>query len=221
MTTHANSTERSSTGRRSSRLLLGAACAAALTSAVVLGVPLASAATRPPREPAVVPTSDIVGTGSFTCKTATGEVGYSPASGSGTASSATPQTISIWFDASGCSGKGQPVPKTVLASMSFPSTQGTTCPLFNTFGSNATLNLAYNYPPVPATMIDPSVVTGVTISDPTASPYWTLTGTVTQGSYLGSSFSVMIKPNGIGTESCASPGITSEYIARLQGLLNV
>ena len=183
-----------------------------------MGGSLAAAATRSPRVPAMTPTSAVVGTGLINCAVATGEVGYSPASISGGTSA---ETVSIWFKATKCSPASStttPVPKSVIGSMSFSAIQGSTCPQLGALGSG-TLNLAYNYPPVAGTVIDPSVATPVTVTE--SGPYWDLAGAVTQGSYPDPSpttFTIDLKPNVIGGQSC-SIGITSEYIARAQGLL--
>jgi hypothetical protein len=204
------------TGRRSTKLLVGAA-GAALIASTAMGGSLATAATHAAPRTSVVPKTDIVGSGLVTCTAATGEVGYSPASQAGGAS---PLTISIWFKATDCSG-GQPTPKTVIGSMSFQRENG--CPLLSPPALGAgTLNLAYNYPPVPNPMIDPSVAPNTTVTQ--SGPYWVLTGQVTAGSYPDSSpnLQIWLKPNVIGAQNCKT-GITSEYIARAQapGLVNI
>jgi hypothetical protein len=198
------------------QLFLCAAGTAAIAS-TALGVPLASAATHPAQVRPLTPTSAVVGTGLVNCAVTTGEVGYSPASISGGTSA---ETISIWFKSTKCSAAAtgtKPVPTSVIASMSFSSIQGNACPLLGTLGKG-TLNLTYNYPGVPSTVIDPSVAQSVTVTE--LGPYWKLAGQVTQGSYIDPSptFSVELKPNGIGTQGCPN-GITSEYIARSQGPL--
>jgi hypothetical protein len=201
---------------RAVKLVLGGAAAAAIAS-TALGGSLATAATHSSRGPAVTPTTDIVGTGLVDCKAATGEVGYSPASISGGTS---PMMISIWFKATDC-GSGSPIPKSVVGSISFESAQGNACPLLGFLGQG-TLNLAYNYPPVPNPMIDPSVATSVSVTQ--SGPYWTLKGAVQWGSYATNpptAFTISLKPNVIGSQTCGN-GITSEYIARSNGpLLNI
>jgi hypothetical protein len=191
---------------RGAKLLLGAGAIVIASSA--MGGPLASAATHSSDRLTVVPTNDIVGAGLVQCTKATGEVGYSPASIAGGGG---PLTISIWFRATGCSS-GQPTPKTVIGSMSFQTTN--TCPLLSppALGSG-TLNLAYNYPPVPNPMIDPSVGQNVTVTQ--SGPYWVLTGSVV-GSYPSSNLQIWLKPVPIGGQNCGT-GITSEYISRTQG----
>ena len=202
-------------GRTAKLLLCGAAAAAIASTA--LGATLATAATNPSRV-AVVPTSDIVGTGLVNCAAATGEVGYSPASKAGGAS---PLTINIWFVATKCipapGSKTSPVPKSVIGSISVQTTNG--CPLGGTFGQG-TLDLTYNYPGVPNPMVDPSSATNVTLSNIGTTPFWTLTpapapnpGLV--GSYPSNTFHISFKPNVI-AGNCKS-GITSEYIARANG----
>ncbi|HEY2579338.1 MAG TPA: hypothetical protein VGI74_23770 [Streptosporangiaceae bacterium] len=204
-------------GRTAKLVLCGVAAAAIASTA--LGGSLATAATHPARGPAVVPTSDIVGTGLVNCAAATGEVGYSPASKAGGMS---PLVINIWFQATDCTpapgSKTSPVPKTVIGSISVQTKN--TCPLGGVFGTG-TLDLAYNYPGVPNPMIDPSAATNVTLSDIGTTPFWTLTGAVTSGSYIDpvttppTTFTISFKPNVI-AGNCQS-GITSEYIARSNG----
>jgi len=204
---------------RAVRLLLMAAGVVALTATAVT-VPVAVAGTHPSREVAVPPTNDIVGTGLVDCAAATGEVGYSPASKAGAT-----YTVSIWFVATKCSaaaGGATPVPKTVIGSMSFTATG---CPLSGQFGTG-TLNLTYNYPPVPNPMIDPSVAPNTTVTDgPPITPFWTLSGSVpavTGGSYpdpAGTNFTISLKPNIIVAGQTCKTGITSEYIIRSNGPL--
>jgi len=200
--------------RRGAKLLLSAT-GAAVIAATALSGSLATAATQLPHRAAVVPTVDIVGTGLVKCAVATGEVGYSPAAQVGGPS---PLTVSIWFQATRCSG-GKPVPRTVIGSMSF-QVQANNCPLLGKIGSG-TLNLTYNYPPVPNPMIDPSVAPNTAVIQ--SGPYWVLTGQVTAGSYPDPSpiLRIWLKHNPIGG-NCKT-GITSEYIARTQppGLVNI
>ena len=200
--------------RRGAKLLLSTTGAIVIAATAMSGS-LATAATHSPHRVGVVPTVDIVGAGLVKCTVATGEVGFSPAAQVGGAS---PLTVSIWFKATRCSG-GQPAPSTVIGSMSF-QVQANHCPLLGTIGAG-TLNLAYNYPPVPNPMIDPSVAPNTTVTQ--SGPYWVLTGQVTAGSYPDPSpiLQIWLKPNPIGG-NCAT-GITSEYIARTQppGLVNI
>jgi hypothetical protein len=204
---------------RAAKLVLGAAATAAIASTALGGSP-ATAATHLSRGPAVVPTSDIVGTGLITCAKATGEVGYTPDSIAG---GTTPFEVSIWFDATGCTPQAgttaTPVPKSVIGSMSFQAGPG--CPIGGTLGTG-NLNLTYNYPGVPNPMIDPSVVVNATVTNgPPITPFWTITGSVV-GSYPtpagGPGVSISLKPNLIGSESCRT-GLSSEYIARSNGPL--
>jgi hypothetical protein len=75
-----------------------------------------------------------------------------------------------------------------------------------------TLNLAYDFPPVPGKMIDPSVASSVTVTQSGA--FWDLAGGVNWGSYSPSpSFSAQLKPDVIGAQTCGN-GLTSEYIIR-------
>lgn len=210
---------RSRLRRRGTTLMLGAAGALALASTVV-GSSLAAAATHSVQVGAAGPKVDIVGKGLINCKAATGEVGYSPASKAGAVG---PLTVSIWFQATGCSAAAtgaSPVPKTVIGSMSFTMPNG--CPLSGWFGQGF-LNLAYNYPPVPSpTMIDPSVAPWASVSNIGLTPYWTISGQVASGSYPSTKFVIVLKPDVIGAQNCKS-GITSEYISRAQppGIFNI
>ena len=202
-------------GRRGAKLLLSATGAVVIAATAMSGS-LATAATHSPHRVGVVPTVDIVGAGLVKCTVATGEVGFSPAAQVGGAS---PLTVSIWFKATRCSG-GQPAPSTVIGSMSF-QVQANHCPLLGQIGSG-TLNLAYNYPPVPNPMIDPSVAPNTTVTQ--AGPYWVLNGPPAGmvGSYPSTTMQIWLKPNVIGAQNCKT-GITSEYIARTQppGLVNI
>ena len=193
------------------------ACVAAVLA--LTGAAVGAAAPAPRTD--VAPTTDVVGAGLVNCATATGEVGYSPTVIS-SGSLATPETVSIWFVAKKCSAASSttsPVPTSVIGSISFTASQGNTCPQFGSLGSG-TLNLTYNYPPVPSpTMIDPSVATKVSVTQ--SGPYWDLAGSVTWGSYpdpAGGGFTIDLKPDVIGAQSCKT-GLTSEYIIRAQGLL--
>ena len=158
------------------------------------------------------PSVDIVGAGVFSCGVVTGEVGFSPTEISG---GNVTETTSIWFQASQCKAASgaiaKPVPKTVVGSISFTSAVNNVCPQIGTLGTG-TLNLAYNFPPTPAKMIDPSVASAVTVTQSGA--FWDLSGGVNWGSYSPSpSFSAVLKPIVIGTQTC-STGLTSEYITR-------
>jgi len=181
--------------RRGAKLLLSTTGAIVIAATAMSGS-LATAATHSPHRVGVVPTVDIVGAGLVKCTA----------------------TVSIWFRATRCSG-GQPAPSTVIGSMSF-QVQANHCPLLGPIGAG-TLNLTYNYPPVPNPMIDPSVAPNTTVTQ--SGPYWVLTGQVTAGSYPDPSpiLQIWLKPNPIGG-NCAT-GITSEYIARTQppGLVNI
>lgn len=212
MTTKPSATSRMrGLGRRSTTVLLCAAGTLAIASTAV-GGSLAAAASPSHARPAVRPVRDIVGAGLITCKVATGEVGYSPASKAGATGLL---TVSIWFQASGCSGASstaKPIPRTVIGAMSFTRKNG--CPLLSppVLGTGV-LNLAYNYPPVPASMIDPSVGQSVTVTQ--VGPFWVLKGAITAGSYPSASFTAWLKPEVIGAQNCKT-GITSEYIVRDQ-----
>jgi hypothetical protein len=163
--------------------------------------------------PASVPKLDIVGKGTFNCATVTGEVGYSPAIISG---GKTKERVSIWFVASGCKPSSttgaKPIPKTVVGSISFLDNFLNGCPQLSgpPLGTGI-LNLAYNFPQVPVTMIDPSVAPTAVVTDVGA--LWKIVGGVTDGSYVSPGFSALIKPNPIAPQSCGR-GITSEYIIR-------
>jgi hypothetical protein len=197
-------------GRRGARLLVWTAGVAVLAS-TALGGSLAAAATHPAATPSVVPTSLVVGTGLINCAAVTGEVGYTTASISGGTAA---ETISIWFKATKCSAPSgaaaNPVPKSVIGSISFPSNNASTCPQLGTLGTG-TLNLAYNYPPVAGLVIDPSVAMPVTVTQVGA--LWDLSGGTVAGSYPSTTFSGALKPVTIGGQNCGS-GITSEYITR-------
>ena len=201
--------------RRGAKLLLSTTGAIVIAATAMSGS-LATAATHSPHRVGVVPTVDIVGAGLVKCTAATGEVGFSPAAQAGGAS---PLTVSIWFRATRCSG-GQPAPSTVIGSMSF-QVQANHCPLLGPIGAG-TLNLTYNYPPVPNPMIDPSVAPNTTVTQ--SGPYWVLTGQVTAGSYPDAvpNLQILLRPVVIGAQNCKT-GITSEYIARTQppGLANI
>jgi hypothetical protein len=202
--------------RRSTKILLGAAGAIVIAS-TTMGASLASAAPQSVPRPAVAPKVDVVGTGQITCKAATGEVGYSPASKIQASEQQGPLTISIWFQATGCAPASsttpvKPIPKTVVGSISFTMPNG--CPLDGWMGQG-TLNLAYDFPPVPGpVMIDPSVATA-TVSNYGTTPYWTISGQVVAGSYLSPNLVIVLKPQVIGGQNCKT-GITSEWITRAQ-----
>lgn len=201
--------------RRGTKILLGAAGAIAIAS-TALGASLASAATQSVPRPAAAPQVDVVGAGLVTCAAATGEVGFSPASKAQAPEQQGPLTVSIWFQATKCAApKGtaaKPVPKTVIGSISFTMPNG--CPLDGWMGQG-TLNLAYNFPPVPGpVMIDPSVASA-TVSNFGTTPYWTISGQVVAGSYPSTKLVIKLKPNVFGAQNCKS-GITSEWIVRAQ-----
>lgn len=157
-----------------------------------------------------------MGVGQVTCKAATGEVGYSPASKIQAPEQQGPLTISIWFQATGCAAAtgtaAKPIPKTVVGAISFTMPNG--CPLDGWMGQG-TLNLAYDFPPVPGpVMIDPSVASA-TVSNFGTTPYWTISGQVVAGSYPSTNLVIVLKPTVIGGQNCKS-GITSEWITRAQ-----
>lgn len=159
-----------------------------------------------------VPTTDIVGIGVFSCGLVTGEVGFSPTEVTGGTAA---ETTSIWFQATQCKpvagASTKPIPKTVVGSISFTAVNGNACPQIGTLGTG-TLNLAYEFPPVPGKMIDPSVASSVTVTQSGA--FWDLAGGVGWGSYSPSpSFSAQLKPIVIGGQTCGN-GLTSEYITR-------
>jgi hypothetical protein len=158
-----------------------------------------------------VPTKDVVGVGIFNCAVVTGEVGFSPSEVTGGTAT---ETTSIWFQATKCAAASgttaTPVPTTVVGSISFTSTQGNACPQLGSLGTG-TLNLSYNFPPVPGKMIDPSVASSVSVTQSGA--FWDLAGAVGWGSYPSPSFTAQLKPVVIGTQTCAN-GLTSEYINR-------
>ena len=196
-------------GRRGTRLLLCAVGTVAV-AATAVGGSLAAASAQPAARQAFFPVKDIVGAGQITCKVATGEVGYSPASKAGATGKL---RISIVFQATGCgplSSTTTPVPKTVVGSMSFTRKNG--CPLLSPpILGKGMLTLAYNWPPVPSVMIDPSsgVVTVTQVG-----PYWVLKGPLI-GSYPSTNFVAWVKPEVIAPGNCKI-GITSEYITRAQ-----
>jgi len=202
--------------RRRARILLGVAGAIAVAS-VAMGASLASAATQSAARPSATPTTDVVGTGQVTCDAATGEVGYSPASKIQASEQQGPLTISIWFQATKCVPvKGTAVkyiPKSVVGAISFTMPNG--CPLDGWMGQG-TLNLAYDFPPVPGpVMIDPSVASA-TVSNYGTTPYWTISGQVVAGSYPSTNLVIVLKPSVIGSTANCKSGITSEWITRAQ-----
>ena len=160
------------------------------------------------------PRVDIVGIGLVNCRAVTGEIGFSPATVSG---GHAVERVSIWFQGTKCSAAiagapTKPVPQTVIGSMSFFSAAHNGCPQSGRLGTGI-LNLAYNYPPVPPVMIDPSSALSVSV---TRAAFWTLTGKVSWGSYPDPSpsptFKALLKPNLVGGENCKN-GVTSLYIS--------
>jgi hypothetical protein len=175
---------------------------------------------------------DVVGVGLVNCASGTGEVGFSPASGSASA----PMMISVWLEGTKCTSASttqpaKPLPKTVILSFSVeepgPSLPTTTCPLSGTWLGNA--NLAYSskadpFPPVD-TVGSSGVVTGTSIIDPsvamsaglnTGGALWTINGaTQWWGSYApGANFQASFHPwwlNATGQGGC-STGITSGWV---------
>lgn len=204
------------TGRRSMRLLLCVAGAAVLGS-TAMGSSLAAAAAHPARATLLgAPTAVVVGTGLVDCESVTGEVGYTVPSIAGGGAN---ETISIWFVGKKCVPAGgagaAPVPASVIGSMSFTSNLKNGCPLLSppALGTGV-LNLTYNYPPVPATVINPSVAMPVTVTQ--AGALWNLTlapGGSVLGSYPSATFSASIKPVTIAGQNCGT-GINAEYISR-------
>ena len=167
------------------------------------------------------PRIDIVGSGLVDCHAVTGEIGFSPATISG---GKAVERVSIWFQGTKCSpaiagAVTKPVPQTVIGSMSFFSAARNNCPQNGRLGAGI-LNFAYNYPPVPAVMIDPSSALSVSV---TRAAVWTLSGKVGWGSYPDPSpsptFKALLKPNLVGGETCKN-GVTSLYISG-GALLNV
>jgi len=158
-----------------------------------------------------VPTEDIVGIGLVNCAVVTGEIGFSPAIV--TAGTAT-ETVSIWFQGTKCSpavaSKTTPVPASVVGSISFTSSLKNGCPQIKAGGAGF-LNLAFNFPPVPAIMIDPSFGPKVTVSvAPPIPGTWNLAGPL-GGSYPSTTFKASLKSAIIAGQTCAN-GITSLYI---------
>lgn len=177
-----------------------------------------------PMTASVGPSRDVVGHGLIKCGAATGEVGYDPASQAGING---PLYIMIWFQFTKCTAQpepglppGHPVPKTVVGSISFFHPHGNGCPLSGRLGTGV-LNLSYNFPPVPSpVMIDPSAALKVTVTNFGPTPFWTLRGLVSEGSYKAPStmpFTWVLKPDPIGGN--CQKGITSEYIIRSNGPL--
>jgi len=193
----------------------------ALVSSIVAVGGTALASSRPSVQkpatlfgPRAVPKVDIVGKGQFNCSTVTGEVGYSPAIISGGRQK---ERVSIWFIATGCKPTAttgaQPIPKYVVGAISFQDNNFLNgCPQISgpPLGVG-TLDLSYNFPPVPALMIDPSVAPVATVKDVGA--LWQITGGISDGSYVSPGFTALIKPNPIAPGTCGN-GITSEYIIR-------
>jgi hypothetical protein len=204
-------TRRVATRRRRS-LLRGAISLVVGLTAVVASAGLAGASTATPRS-AGTPVADVVGTGLVNCAAVTGEIGFSPASIFGGTSV---EVISIWLQGTKCTSvKGsvpaKPLPKTVILSMSFTTTNA--CPLLGVIGGG-TANFAYNYPPVPSPMIDPSVGMNVAVTEGppyTLNGYWRLLGQVNWGSYPSPAFQANIHPVLVGGESCQT-GVTSMYV---------
>jgi len=178
-------------------------------SAVLAMTGIAEAAPAIAVGTSVTPTADIVGIGLVNCAVVTGEVGFSPATiAGGTAT----ETVSIWLEGTKCTPvpgtATKPVPTSVIASMSFTSVRDNACPQLGALGAG-TLNLAYEFPPAPAVMIDPSVAPKVTVKE--VGPLWNLAGPVTAGSYPSPGFKASLKPIVVGGQTCGN-GITSMYI---------
>jgi hypothetical protein len=198
--------------KRTRTLLGGTLGVLLVVSGVVAFAGVASAQKVSPKS-TTTPTRDIVGIGLFNCAVVTGEIGFSPTTIS-SGSSTTTETVSIWFDATKCSAPSgavaKPVPKTVIGSESFISNDGNLCPQLGSLGTG-TLNLAYNFPPVPATIVDPSV--GQAIGVTQSGGYWDLSGAINAGSYPSGNFTAALHPILVGAESCtSSTGVTSLWI---------
>jgi hypothetical protein len=191
---------------------------AAVRGFIGLGVGLAAVlatagfATGAVRPATALPKVDVVGRGAVDCKDVTGEIGFSPRIIVG---GNQPVMVSIWFQGTDCAGPAKPLPKRVIGSMSFLA-KVNACPLASPAGAvvgSGLLNLAHNYPPVPAPiMIDPSVAPVVNV---TPGAIWTLSGPVTWGSYVNASstiFTAKLKPVVVGPENCRV-GITSMRIS--------
>lgn len=202
-------------GRRRHRLLLGAVSLAAGLAALAGSTGIAGASVATPRTTGV-PTADIVGTGLVNCADVTGEIGFSPASISG---GTAVEVINIVLQGQKCTpAKGsvsaKPVPKTVSLSMSITTTNA--CPLIGVIGGG-TANFAYNFPPVPSPMIDPSTAMNVSVTEGrpyTLNGYWRLLGQVNWGSYGSPAnplFQANIHPVIVGKESCGN-GVSSLYV---------
>jgi len=201
--------------RRFGRRTAVVATAVALVSSLAA---ISGAAVLHRQSTAPPPKVDIVGKGIFSCGLVQGEVGYSPTIKSSGSPKQT-ERVSIWFKATQCKvvagTRATPVPKWVIGAMSFVDQAfGTTCPQLSgpPLGTGI-LNLTYNFPGVPVTMIDPSVAPAESVI--AAGPLWNLVSSagVTDGSYISPSFKAQIKPNPIAPQSCPK-GITSEYIIR-------
>jgi hypothetical protein len=101
------------------------------------------------------------------------------------------------------------LPKTVVGSESFISNNGDLCPQLGSLGTG-TLNLSYNFPPVPNPIIDPTVGQAVSVAQ--SGPNWILTGPLTAGSYApAANFTASLRPVVVGTQTCGT-GVTSMYI---------
>jgi len=159
------------------------------------------------------PTKDIVGKGLFNCAVVTGEIGFSPATVA-SGGTGTTETVSIWFDASKCSAVPgsvvKPVPSTVIGSESFISNLGNFCPQLSPPSLGAgTLNLTYNFPPVPNPIVDPTVGQSITVNGAAS---WTLTGLLNAGSYTPApNFTASLHPVLVGAQNCTS-GVNSMFI---------
>lgn len=155
------------------RTIIGATFAASLLTAgfVIVTTNVALGKSTATATPKTTYAGDLVGTGTVSCKSGYGEVGFSPASGS---SPTAPMEISVWLEATGCKSTSKPaaspVPTDVYLSFSVEedALPTTTCPLSGEWVGNA--NLAYNakaYPfPPEAETIKTKGLVGPSIIDP-------------------------------------------------------
>ncbi len=215
---------------RTARTIVGVAFGASLlTTGIVVATTNVAVGKVAPKAAATA--TDVVGAGTFNCASGSGEVGYSPASGS---TPNAPMMISVWLEGTKCTSSttgttpATPLPTDVILSFSVeepgPALPTTTCPLSGTWPGNA--NLAYNsktYPFPPKDKVPHGIVVGDSILDPsvamsagltTGGATWTISGPVQWGSYPSTSFTASFHPwwlNGTGVGGCAA-GITSGWV---------
>ena len=211
---------------KSRRILLSLATATAAVSLGIIATSGSAVASTHHSTTVIVPKTDVIGKGIFDCSVVTGEIGYSPPISFGGSASAH-EVVSIWFQATHCTQVAgtKPVtpsiPKVIIGSISYVDRFGTKCPQISTAASGpfgkGVLNLAYNYPPAPLNMIDPSVAPTTSVQSAPNIALWAISGPVVDGSFVSPTFNGQIKPIIIGSQSCAT-GLTSEYITR--GFLN-